>query len=349
MQITVSARLARAVLILLSLSLSVTWGQTSRGTITGIIADPTGASVPNASVEITHETTGVTRSTTTNDSGFYRFDAVDLGTYTVSVKQTGFRTFVRRAVPISGGLTSSVDVQLEVGETQTTIEVVSSAVLLQQETVARGGSISIEAATQLPFSTRNPVSLALTLPGVTSNRYGFGQQTFIVNGSRGRSNNFMIDGVENNDTGVAGQSLSLANPEVIQEVSVQTSNYDAEYGRAGGAVVNTITKPGTNDFHGAGFYLVDSTFDDAITNTQSLSEDVKLRGRPLFRHRPVVWRPGRRADYKEQNVLLVWLSREAAALEFDQQRFRADCSRASRISIDCFHRGPTHGPICTGK
>lgn len=272
----------RAVSFLLSLVLCAAWGQSSRGTITGIITDPSGAAVANAAVEISSQTTNITRSTTTNESGFYRFDAVDLGSYSVSVKQPGFRTFVKRAVPISGGLTASVDVQLEIGETQTTVEVVSDAVLLQQETVARGGNISTEAATQLPFSTRNPVSLALTLPGVTSNRYGFGQQTFIVNGSRGRSNNFMIDGVENNDTGVSGQSLQITNPEVVQEVSVQTSNYDAEYGRAGGAVVNTITKPGTNEFHGAGFYVLDSTFDDAITNTQSLSPDVMKRGRPLF-------------------------------------------------------------------
>jgi outer membrane receptor protein involved in Fe transport len=275
-------RILRASSVVFSLILCVAWGQTSRGTITGIVTDPSGAVVANASVEITNETTNVVRSTTTNDSGFYRFDAVDLGSYSVGVKHTGFRTFVKRSVPILSGLTASVDVQLEVGDTQTTVEVVANAVLLQQESVVRGGNISVEAATQLPFASRNPVSLALTLPGVSSNRYGFGQSTFVVNGSRGRSNNFMIDGVENNDTGVSGQSHQIQNPEAVEEVSVQTSNYDAEYGRAGGAVVNTITKPGTNEFHGAGFFVLDSTFDDAITNTQSLSPDVMKRGRPLF-------------------------------------------------------------------
>src|SRR4029078_2824186 len=122
--------------------------------------------------------------------------------------------------------------------------------------------------TELPFAGRNPVTLAQTLPGVSSNRYGFGVGTFSVNGSRGRSNNFLIDGTENNDISVAGQAFQITNPDAVQEVSVQTANFDAEFGRAGGAVINTITKSGGNDFHGSLSYLLDSTYDDAITNTQ---------------------------------------------------------------------------------
>ena len=124
------------------------------------------------------------------------------------------------------------------------------------------------------------MSLALTLPGVSTNRFGFGVGTFSVNGSRGRSNNFLIDGTENNDISVAGQAFQITNPDAVQEVSVQTSNYDAEFGRAGGAVVNTITKSGTDDFHGSVAYLFDVTRDDAITNTQSLIAAIRQRGHP---------------------------------------------------------------------
>ena len=92
--------------------------------------------------------------------------------------------------------------------------------------------------------------LALTAPGVTTNKFTTPTGTFSVNGGRGRSNNFMIDGTDNNDISVAGQALSIANPGLIQEVNVQASNYDAEFGRAGGAVVNVVTRSGSNNFHG---------------------------------------------------------------------------------------------------
>jgi len=149
------------------------------------------------------------------------------------------------------------------------------AELCQTEAPVRGGNIDERRITELPVAGRNPVALALTLPGVSTNRYGFGVGTFSVNGSRGRSNNFLIDGTENNDISVAGQAFQITNPDAIQEVSVQTSNYDAEFGRAGGAVVNVITKPGTNGFHGTASYLLDSTRDDALTNTQALGSGTR--------------------------------------------------------------------------
>jgi outer membrane receptor protein involved in Fe transport len=96
----------------------------------------------------------------------------------------------------------------------------------------------------LPYASGNPVSLALTMPGITTSKYATPTATFVVNGGRGRSNNFMIDGTDNNDISIAGQLLTIINPSSVQEVSVQTSNYDAEFGRAGGAVVNVITRSG---------------------------------------------------------------------------------------------------------
>jgi Carboxypeptidase regulatory-like domain/TonB-dependent Receptor Plug Domain len=256
--------------------------QTSRGTVSGSVADTTGAVIPGATVTLTNTDTTLSRTAVTNDEGFYRFDAVDLGTYSLGIAASGFGTVTKTGVIVNANQTSAVDAQLAPGEQQVTVDVVSEAgAALQTEAPVRGGNISTQQVTELPFSTRNPVALALTLPGVSSNRGGFGVGTFSVNGARGRSNNFLIDGTENNDISVAGQGFQITNPDAVQEVAVQTSNYDSEFGRSGGAVVNTITKSGTNQFHGTLSYLLDSRVDDAITSAESRDPDIAANGLPF--------------------------------------------------------------------
>jgi hypothetical protein len=257
--------------------------QTSRGTVTGTVKDPNGGVVPGASVSLTNVDTSVTRDTTTNEQGIYRFDALDLGTYKITFLTPGFARLENTDIRVSANQTAVVDAELRLGGVEATISVVEQiGVLLQTEAPVRGGNISETQIKDLPFNTRNPVSLALTLPGVSTNRGGFGASTFSVNGARGRSNNFLIDGTENNDISVAGQGFQITNPDAIQEVSIQTTNYDAEFGRAGGAVVNTITKSGSNAFHGTVSYLLDSTADDAITSSQARDPEILKRGRPPF-------------------------------------------------------------------
>ncbi len=283
MKSIVNFRLLGAALLACLLSFQpLTFAQTSRGTVGGIVTDPAGAVIPGASVTLTNVETNVSRTAATNDEGAYRFDAVELGTYTVKVTAAGFGELSKTNVVVLANQTATVDAQLQPGGQNITVDVTADAgAVLQTEAPVRGGNIEAARITELPIATRNPVSLALTLPGVSSNRYGFGVGTFSVNGSRGRSNNFLIDGTENNDISVAGQGFQITNPDAVQEVSVQTSNFDAEFGRAGGAVVNTITKSGTNSFHGTLSYLLDSTRDDAITNTQALDPEVQKRGHPL--------------------------------------------------------------------
>src|SRR6185295_16356387 len=254
------------VLILLAsvITLStLTVGQTSRGTVSGTVTDPTGAVIAGAEVILTSAATKLSRTTTSNSEGLYRFEAVDPATYSVKVTATGFGAIVNTGINVRANQTSDVLAQMALaGQTETVNIAADAGQLLQKEAPVRGGNIDASKITELPFSGRNPVSPALTLPGVSTNRFGFGVGTFSVNGSRGRSNNFLIDGTENNDISVAGQAFQITNPDAVQEVSVQTSNYDAEFGRAGGAVVNTITKSGTDDFHGSVAYLLDSTHDD---------------------------------------------------------------------------------------
>ena len=260
---------------------AIAFGQTSRGTVTGTVTDPNGAVIAGAEVTLTSGATKLSRTTTTNSEGFYRFEAVDPGPYSLKVTATGFGEVVHTGIEVRANQASDVAAQMApAGQVETVNVAADAGQLLQVEAPVRGGNIDKIRITELPIANRNPVGLALTLPGVSTNRFGFGVGTFSVNGSRGRSNNFLIDGTENNDISVAGQAFQITNPDAVQEVSVQTSNYDAEFGRAGGAVVNTITKSGTDDFHGSIAYLLDSTHDDAITNTQSTSAAIQQRGHP---------------------------------------------------------------------
>jgi len=272
------------VLVTMLLSFSLTaFAQTSRGTVTGTVSDQAGAVVPGANITLTNLQTAIARTTTSNDAGFYRFDAVDLGTYSVATAATNFGEVTQTNITVQANQTADVPVTLQPGGQQVTVDVSANAgELLQTEAPVRGGNISPRQITELPIALRNPVALALTLPGVVSNRGGFGVGTFSVNGARGRSNNFLIDGVENNDVGVAGQAFQIINPDAVQEVSIQTSNYDAEFGRAGGAVVNAITKGGGKNFHGTLSYLLDSRRDDALTSSEGRDPDNVQRGRPPF-------------------------------------------------------------------
>ena len=252
--------------------------QTSRGTVTGLVADSQNAAVPNAAVELTGLATNTSRTTQTNGAGLYRFDAVDSGTYKLTVKSAGFRTFVATQFSVGAAQSISQDAILEVGDVQQVIEVTESGLQLQTEAPVRGGNVDLKTILELPYANRNPVNLGLTLPGVTTTKFATPTNTFIVNGARGRSNNFMIDGTDNNDISVAGQALEVINPGSIQEVSVQTSNYDAEFGRAAGAVVNVITRSGTNSLHGTAGFVLDSTRDDAISSSLAQDPAIKARG-----------------------------------------------------------------------
>lgn len=268
-----------AAVCLIFLSSILTLAQTSRGTVSGIVKDQTGAVIPGAEVTLTNIDTTVARAATTNDEGFYRFDAVDLGNYSVRITAPNFGTATKTGIVVNANQTSAIDVDLAPGTQEVVVEVTADAGgQLQTEAPVRGGNISPRQITELPIGGLNPVALALTLPGVSSNRGGFGVGTFSVNGARGRSNNFLIDGTENNDISVAGQGFQITNQDAVQEVSVQTANYDSEFGRAGGAVVNVITRGGTSEFHGTASFLYDTSTDDALTAAQSRADRVTRFG-----------------------------------------------------------------------
>ena len=250
--------------------------QTSRGTVTGTVTDPSGAAVANATVTIKQAGTNVTRQTTTNEAGIYRFDAVDLGTYTLSVQAVGFTREDTIGIEIQAAHTTNISVSLKLGAISdvVTVEASSLEVALQTSEQVRGANLSEHTIGNLPITGLDSLTLAQLLPGVAvSNQLGGsinqnGTFAYAVNGQRPRGNNFMIDGVENNDISVTGPAFTITNPDAVQEVNIQTSNFSAEFGRAGGAVFNQITKSGTNDLHGTATYIYTGSAFASLTHLQ---------------------------------------------------------------------------------
>jgi hypothetical protein len=252
--------LTGCLVVMLLVLVPVTLGQTSKGFVVGTINDPNGAAVPGATIKVTNTASGVSRETRSQDDGTYSFDAVDPGTYKLEVTATGFKTATRDVI-VAAAQSAEASIGLEVGNAAEVVTVTSgTAVELQTQDGARVNTLGTRQITELPVQGLNPVNLVFTLPGVVDPgplAGGFVQGTeFSVNGLRARANNQLIDGLDNNDNSITGQFYQPVLRDGYNEVSVLNSNYSAEYGRAGGAVVNVITKSGTNDFHGSVYDVI---------------------------------------------------------------------------------------------
>ena len=251
--------------------------QVSRGTVTGTVTDPSGAVLSGATVSITHGGTGISRSTITNSSGIYRFDAVDLGMYSVSAQAAGFSTSRKTGVDVQAARTVEVDFALRVGQAsqEVTVEASTAEVALQTSEQVRGGHISERAIGNLPLAGLDTLTLAQTVPGVVvspnNNINQNGTMVFTINGQRPRSNNFMIDGVENNDISITGPAYTITNPDAVEEVTVQTANFSAEFGRAGGGVINQVTRSGTSSYHGTATYVYTGSAFKSLNYNQKIA------------------------------------------------------------------------------
>src|SRR2546430_149039 len=203
-------------------------GQTSKGTVTGVVTDPQGAVISGADVELKNPATNVSRTTTTNDSGLYRFDAVDLGTYDLVIRAKNFKTSTSTGVQISANRTATIDAKMELGTSEVVVNISSSGELLQTSEPVKGGNFSPIQVASLPSSGLNPYDLGRLLPGVVTASGGaqFGNASqFSINGQRPRANNYLIDGTENNDISVTGPANQINNEDAVAEVSVQTGNF----------------------------------------------------------------------------------------------------------------------------
>jgi hypothetical protein len=241
------------------------------GTIVGEVVDPQGAVIPNAAISASNTATGVVLRTTSMADGNFSFRAVSIGHYSVTVEAPGFTTATIKDVEVESGVTTdlrTVGVKLS-GSTQV-VEVNGSAATLLTPT---------ESQVTTTFDTQNMETLPLNngfdtitevIPGVVSthgdNFSNTNGDNFSVNGQSGRNNNFELDGQTNNDNSVAGPQIFFGNQDAISEIQVITNDYSAQYGRNAGAVVNYITKSGTNTFHGSAFELYQGQALSSMTN-----------------------------------------------------------------------------------
>jgi Carboxypeptidase regulatory-like domain/TonB-dependent Receptor Plug Domain len=227
------------------------------GTILGIITDSSGAVVPGAAITVTHQGTGASRSMTTDEAGHYNFPLLGVGTYTLKVEKEGFKTFRQKEIVLQVDQNLTVSVVLQLGEVtqEVTVEGTTAGVDLVKATVVE--VVDQRRIVDLPLNGRDPLQLQSLMPGVvldqTSIGHGQGQhEGLVVNGNRPASNYYLMDGIDAIDP-YLGVAPTFPSPDALQEFSVQTSVYSAEYGRNAGALVNAVVKSGTNEFHGTVF------------------------------------------------------------------------------------------------
>jgi carboxypeptidase family protein/TonB-dependent receptor-like protein len=254
----VPAVLAIAVVTLL-LNAALLQAQVDTGSITGTVTDPSGAVVSGAKVTMTNEGTGASLSTTSGADGIYNFSPVRIGSYKLEASAPGFKTLVQTHVEVDVSARVEENFKLQTGAVSETVEVTSSAPVLQAEDASVGQVVDQRSVNDLPLNGRNFTFLAQLAAGVNTpeadTRGNAASGAFTANGNRPAQNNYMLDGIDNNSDTVDflnGTNFVVLPPvDAIQEFKVQTSDFSAEYGRSGAAVLNATIKSGTNQFHGA--------------------------------------------------------------------------------------------------
>ena len=274
-------RKLRDVLVLVAASLTLVWaipsvGQVLKGSISGTVVDPQGAVVSGAQVKATNVSTGTVQNTKSDSAGLFRFNLINTGTYKIEITAQGFKTAVANDVLVSAGDVRDIgNVKMSVGGTETTVEVVGAAPLVdttqsQVTNTFAGTTLQTFAGVQENEGLDN---LALFVPGIVSVRDNSFSNTnggvgFSSNGLRGRNNDQEIDGQNNNDNSVAGPALFVSDQEFVGQYVLVTNQFGPEYGRNSGSVVNIITKSGTNAWHGSIYENENSSILNSLNNDQ---------------------------------------------------------------------------------
>lgn len=238
----------------LLVSCGIVFAQGTSGTITGLVTDQTGAVIPNATVTILNQKTGVDYHLTTNSAGVYYITSVIPGTYTVTVTAKGFRKFVNANLELTTDQTLRVDVKLEVGAETQIVTVEAAAPLVNTEQGSLSALVSGSQVQNMPLNGRNIYELMQLIPGAVNSvtvdleQTNGGSQTN-VNGARANFNGFLLDGVANK--GLSGGSNAQPPPDFVQEFRIMTNNFSAQYGNSAGSITDVSIKSGTNAIHGS--------------------------------------------------------------------------------------------------
>jgi Carboxypeptidase regulatory-like domain len=285
-RVRLAARLAAGSLLAVALVCACwrgAYAQISTGSISGTIADAQGGAIAGATVKAILVSTDQVFTTTSDSVGSFRLNALPIGTYQVEASKDGFKQIsvpsIEVAVAVDRGLGT---LKLDVGDQTTTVEVKSSAPLVEQSEAQVTNTFSGAVLSNFSGIQENEGldSLALFVPGVVSSRdIGFSNSNgglgFSSNGLRGRNNDQEIDGQNNNDNDIGGPSLFLSDTEFVQQYDVITNNFGAEYGRNAGSVVNIATKSGTNDWHGSVYGNENNSVLNSLTSTAIASGTTK--------------------------------------------------------------------------
>jgi hypothetical protein len=266
-----------ALVVCLSLT-SLLPAQGTGGRILGRIADPTGAVLSGVKVMATNEATGVGQDTLSNDSGDYVFPNLAVGTYSLSFDLSGFKNIVRHSISLDVNQVITLNMTMQVGQNKEVVDVTSEAPLVDTSSTQLGAVVNNRSVNELPLNARDTYQFLQLQPGVQS-QLGSSGGTFYgsdnagavsVNGGRSRANNFSVNGGDANDQFVNLPTIQPT-PDAIDEFRVISNTFDAEYGRNSGAVVNVITKSGTNQWHGN----VYEYFRNTVLNAQGYFNTVK--------------------------------------------------------------------------
>jgi outer membrane receptor protein involved in Fe transport len=273
-------KIGRGLLVCVMLFLAVVastpvYAQVAGATLSGTATDASGAAVPNAKVSIKNGATGVVREVTTDSAGFYSAPNLLPGVYSITVAATGFSSSVQTGLTLTVGASKALNIALQVGQVSERVEVTATAPAVELTSSTISGEVDSTTERELPLNGRDWTQLATLQPGVVSvrveagasNRGNRGYGTLLtISGHQPFENNYRINGISINDysNGSPGSSLGVnLGVDAIQEFSVLTGNYSAEYGRASGGVINGITKSGNNQFHGDAYYFVRDKILDA--------------------------------------------------------------------------------------
>src|ERR1700675_2905422 len=231
--------------------------QIDTGSVVGIVSDPSGAAIPGATVTLSNEASGVSRSVTTNGDGEYQFAAVIPGTYSVQATAQNFESAISTHVEVDVQSRPAINFTLKVGPSSQVVEVSSITPVLQTETADVGGVIQSEQINDLPLNGRRYSDLALLEAGIQRNQVNTNNTApdrFSSNGNLETQNYFSLDGIDNNSgsTNLQESSVQVIQPppDALQEFRIQTRTYSAEFGTSAGAIVNASIKSGSNQFHG---------------------------------------------------------------------------------------------------
>jgi hypothetical protein len=330
------------VLVAVTGAFQCAWSQEVTASITGTVTDPSGAAVVGAAVTATSQERGLTYPAVSNDSGLYRIAQLPVGTYSLKVEKSGFASVSHPAFVLTLNQVARVDVAMKVGQASETVEVTGSAPILETDVTQVDTIINAATNDNLPLASRNYVQLTLLAPGAVStdpgsfnngNNTGGDGGRPLINGNREQANNFLLDGMDNNQVSDNLLGYTPA-PDAIQEFNLITNNAPAEFGNFEGGIVNATIKSGTNAYHGD----VWEFFRNDVLNANSWSNN--LTGLPKAKVR---WNMfgGTVGGPILKNRLFFFA-------DYQAQRFDIPSSAGANTMFTTAERGGNFGAICTG-